>query len=84
MTGAPLRIEIQLIDSVKKGINCHKEPDSMTFTDVEYICNFMEISDSGMEKVYSSIGDGPLKWVVQDYRNYAYSGNIAPNAELFD
>ena len=82
MTGAPLRIEIQLIDSVKKGICCELEPTSMSVTNVEYICNFMEISDSGMEKIYSSIGGGPLKWVVQDYRNYAYSGNVAPNAEL--
>jgi hypothetical protein len=40
---------------------------------VEFICNIMEVSDSGMSIIRNAIGNNPLQWVVQDYRNYAFN-----------
>ena len=42
----------------------------------------MEISDSGMSKIYESLGGGPVRWVVQDYRNYSQTESISTNKEL--
>ena len=36
----------------------------------------MELSDSGMSMVKSAIGNGPVNWVVQDYRNYAFNATL--------
>ncbi len=85
MTGAPLRIEIQLVSNYLQGICTTTVLDATTpliVKDVEYICNFMEIADAGMNVIQNSLGGGPLKWVVQDYRNYQNSSAIAPNTQL--
>ena len=65
LTGAPLRIELQLVSNIA----------------VEYVANMMELSDSGMSMVKSAIGNGPLNWVVQDYRNYAFNATLKQTTE---
>jgi hypothetical protein len=82
MTGAPLRLEIQLVSDYKQAINSTVALASISVTDVEYICNFMEISDSGMSTMQGALGGGPLKWVVQDYRNYSNTASIDASREL--
>jgi hypothetical protein len=82
MTGAPLRLEIQLVSDYKQAINSTVALSSISVTDVEYICNFMEISDSGMSTIQGALGGGPLKWVVQDYRNYSNTAAIDASREL--
>ena len=78
MTGAPLRIEIQLVSDYKQALNVASNITSISLADVEYVCNFMEIGDEGMQVIYDSIG-GPgaeVKWIVQDYRNYSPTGAV--------
>ena len=81
MTGAPLRLEIVLVNNPLEGICCNKAITSIAINDVEYVCNFMELSDDAMNKI-NLASNGPLRWVVQDYRNYSHTGNIAANVEL--
>ena len=82
LNGAPLRFEIQLVATPAEAICTETAVVSFAVTDVEYIVNFMELSDSGMNIINSSLGGAPLKWVVQDYRNYSHSATIANNAQL--
>ena len=42
-------------------------------TNVEYIANFIELGDSAMSVIASSLQGQPLQFVVPDYRNYQYS-----------
>ena len=75
MTGSPLRIEIQLVSAINQVVisNANFVIPSVArkFVDnVELICNIMELSDSGMSIIKNAIGNAPVQWVVQDYRNY--------------
>jgi hypothetical protein len=81
MTGSPLRLEIQLVDNPLK-IGCSGQAlTTFAVSNVEYIGNFMELSDSGMEKV--QMASGPqLKWVVQDWRSYSHTATVADGAEI--
>ena len=81
MTGSPLRIEIQLISSINQLVLCNDNYPTVatvrSFCDnVEFVANMMELSDSGMSMVKSAIGNGPVNWVVQDYRNYAFNATL--------
>ena len=81
MTGSPLRIEIQLVSAINQLITCNDNYPVVatvrSFCDnVEFVANMMELSDSGMSMVKSAIGNGPVNWVVQDYRNYAFNATL--------
>ena len=81
MTGSPLRIEIQLVSAINQLILCNDNYPVVaavrSFCDnVEYVANMMELSDSCMSMVKSAIGNGPVNWVVQDYRNYAFNATL--------
>lgn len=81
MTGSPLRIEIQLVSAINQLLFCNDNYPTVatirSFCDnVEYVANMMELSDSGMGMVKSAIGNGPVNWVVQDYRNYAFNATL--------
>lgn len=93
MKGSPLRIEIQLVSSIQQIINSSYQTaapataatdfvahSSRKIVDnVELSVNIMEISDSGMNIIQSAIGNAPLQWVVQDYRNFSFNTNL-PNS----
>jgi hypothetical protein len=81
MTGSPLRVEIQLVDNPLKAVCSAQALNTFTVSNVEYIGNFMELSDSGMEKV--QLASGPqMKWVVQDWRSYSHTATVADGAEI--
>jgi hypothetical protein len=82
MTGAPLRIEIQLVSDVLKSVCAKVALASFSLSNVEYITNIMEISDEGMAIINNSLMGQPLKWVVQDYRNYSTTANVAASVEI--
>jgi hypothetical protein len=74
MTGAPLRLEIQLVSSIPKfmvsNVVYTNQANTKLLTKVELICNMMEISESGMDMVRKAAGP-VVQWVVSDYKNYA-------------
>ena len=82
MTGAPLRLEIQLVDNFNKfivaapaDIENHSTATGV-LTNVEFISNLMELNDHAMNIVNQS--SGPMvQWVVSDYSNYAYNATLA-------
>ena len=76
MTSAPLRMEIQLVDSGFKALAASSAVASIGITNCEYIANFIELSDNAMSMVYSSLQGQPLQFVVPDYRNYQFAAAL--------
>jgi hypothetical protein len=76
MTSAPLRVEIQLVDTLFKGLNyltlAGRTP-GLTLSNVEYVGNFIELGDPAVAMIRDSLGGSPLQFVVPDYRNYVYN-----------
>ena len=81
-TSAPLRVEIQLVNSGKIPVCSEKElaTNSFTFTEVEYVAQFMELSDNAMSIINSSLSGNPLQFVFNDYRNYVYNFTLPTSA----
>lgn len=77
-SSAPLRVEIQLVDSSLKAMSSvavakSATPQTVTLTNVEYIGQFIELSDVAVGMVQESLQGSPLQFVVPDYRNYQYT-----------
>ena len=73
--GTPLRVELQVVSSitqVARSLTAILPPTARELlTNIELVCNMMELSDTGMNIIKNAIGSGPLQWVTQDYRNYS-------------
>jgi hypothetical protein len=72
---APIRIEIQLVNNI---INAGMDVlGTMVYSlvDIEYIANFIKLSDAAMEVIWDSIGgrDGQLSFSIPQYTNYQYT-----------
>lgn len=80
-TSAPIRIEIVLVDSITKAM-CVVDTTApggnnklFNISNIEYVANFIELSDVAMGMIQQSLNGQPLQFVVPDYRNY--QGSIA-------
>lgn len=79
-TSAPLRVEIQLIDSLIKGCadltGTAVAPSTIALTNVEYVANFIELGDQAMSVIYGSLEGQPLQYCVPDFRSFTYSTTL--------
>jgi hypothetical protein len=87
MMGSPIRVEIQLVSNLFQIVSCADNNIVASATrkvvdNVELICNIMELSDSGMSIIKNAIGNAPLQWVVQDYRNYVHNAVLSSSTTL--
>ena len=80
-------MEITLVDSIYKcfnisgpsaggGTTATASFASGAITNVEYIANFIELGDSAMSVVASSLNGSPLQMVFPDWRNYQFSYSL--------
>jgi hypothetical protein len=53
---------------------------SFTFTNVEYVMNTIELSDTAMGTIQSSLNGQPLEFALSSYRNQMWNGSIAEQA----
>ena len=74
-TSDSLRLEIQLVDSIFKFCCCTSSANQSTIavTNVEFICNMIELSDEAMSIIINSIQGSPLQFVSNSIKNYATS-----------
>lgn len=72
-TSAPLRLEIQLVSSAVQCVGTITNLTPLKLSNCEYVANLIELSDSAMQMIQSSLNGQPLQYVVPDYRNYAFS-----------
>ena len=86
-TSSPIRMEITLVDSIYKcfnisgpvaggGITATASFAAGAITNVEYVANFIELGDSAMSVVASSLNGSPLQMVFPDWRNYQFSYSL--------
>lgn len=75
MSNGPLRVELQVVSSVQQIVRtltpAAAPVGKSLLTNIELVCNMIELSDTGMNIIKNSIGNGPIQWVCQDYRNYS-------------
>jgi len=81
MTSAPLRVEIQLVDTFFKAcsdMTCTSAANSaiISLKNVEYVANFIELGDSAMSIIYGSLEGQPLQYVIPDFRNYQFGQQL--------
>ena len=80
LAGSPLRLEIQLVDSLVKAMNCTCAlvPTCLTglMSNVEYVANFIELGDAAMSMIDSSLNGNPLQFVFSDYKSYQYTAAV--------
>jgi hypothetical protein len=80
-SSAPIRIELTLAQNLSEIVlqKVTTTANTVNFTNVEYIAQFIELGDSAMQQVYQSLGQEPLQFVVPGYRNYQFNATIPPN-----
>jgi hypothetical protein len=66
MTGASLRLEIQLVSNGNRAINCGQAITSFTLNNVEYCAQFIELSPGAM----NILNNRPVEWVAPSFRNF--------------
>lgn len=81
-----IRMEITLHDNLQKifGIATPTAAalglGSITVSNVEYICNLIELGDGAMSMVQESLQGAPLQFVLSDWRNFQYTTAVTANA----
>jgi len=75
-TAAPLTVEITLVSSGIAAICSNVADPTFSLTNVEYVANMIELGDSAMQTIRSSVL-GPLQFVFNDYKTFPYSAAIA-------
>ena len=78
-TSSPLTVEITLVSSGLAALCSSAVDSTFSLTNVEYVANMIELGDSAMQTIRSSV-NGPLQFVFNDYKMFPYSALIAGSA----
>ena len=81
-TSSPLRLEIQLVGLTKLAVNSQAALSSFSLTNVEYVMNCMELSDSAIATIRNSTEGNPLQFVFSDYSNIETSFSASSGSQL--
>lgn len=76
-TSSPIRLEIQLVSASINAIGSYSPLLDFELNNVEYIANFMDLSNEAMSVINGSLGGQPLQFASQSYKNYATSKDVA-------
>lgn len=82
MDSAPLRLELQLVDDIKKMLTSVAGTSTITISNVEYIANFIELSDEAVNMIVESLQGEPLQFVLPSWRNYQFSYALSNSATV--
>lgn len=80
MSGSNIRLELQLVSDPVKAFITKQSLASCTISNFEYVASFIELSDSALQIVESSLGGGDLMYCVPAYRNFVDTKTIAENS----
>lgn len=82
MDSAPLRLELQLVDDIKKMLSSVAGTSTIQVSNVEYIANFIELSDEAVNMIVESLQGEPLQFVLPSWRNYQFTYALANSATV--
>ncbi len=54
---------------------------TMNLSNVEFVANFVELSDSAMGIIAGNLEGSPLQFTFPSYKNYQYAQNITPTTD---
>lgn len=74
--GSGLRVEITLTSTANLAFCTAQTLDSYYLSDVEYVMNIIEISDTAMNMISNSLDGKPLQYVIPQYSNFVYSQSL--------
>jgi hypothetical protein len=81
--GGPLRLELALSSSPNHFVCSHRGCQDFELYNVEYIGNFIELSDSAMQIISTGLSpNGELSWVVPSYRNFVHNATLINNGTM--
>ena len=78
-----LRLEIQFVSAFSQFIGSTTamavpaDGANNVFSDCKLIANFVELSDTAMQIIESSLEGKPVQWVCQSYSNYVFNTTLA-------
>ena len=81
-TSSPLRVEIQLVSAAALAVNPQTALTSFSLTNVEYVMNCIELSDSAIATIRNSTEGNPLQFVFSDYSNIETSFSASTGSTL--
>lgn len=76
MTSAPIRVEIQLVNSALIPFVAISAMASFALTNVEIIGSFIELSDQSLSVVQQATAGAPLTMAVNRYSNLVYNATL--------
>jgi len=76
MSSAPIRVEIQLVNSALIPFVSITALASFALTNVEIIGSFIELSDQALSVVQQATAGGPLTMAVNRYSNLVYNATL--------
>jgi len=80
MTSAPLRMEIQLVANTNQAMLDFSGNIVYQMDAVEYVGNFIKLSDVAMEMIHGSLAGSPLQLCLPDWSNYQYTYGLTNGA----
>lgn len=81
-SSAPIRIELTLASNISDIVLqkvTSATANTINFTNVEYVAQFIELGDSAMQSIYDSLAQESLQFVASGYRNYQFNTSIPNN-----
>lgn len=82
LTSSPLSIQIQLVDDPAKAICSSGVISSFYLSEVEFVASFIELGDDAMSTINRSLNNGPLQYVIPQYRNYVGGGTYTGSTSI--
>lgn len=81
MSSAPLRLELQLVSNPLDAVISHKalatDGNAMVLSDVEFVAQIIELSDSAISIIKNNTGSRPLQFTYGGWKNYRWSQSVA-------
>lgn len=76
----PMRLEIQLAPNAVIPFCCPVALSTFTISNIEYVGQFIELSDQAMATIRGSLGGGDLAMAVDRWANISYSATLGTSA----
>jgi hypothetical protein len=73
-TSSPLRVEIQLVSSLSNAMICTSPNAEIKLSNIEFVANFIELSDVAMSMISQSLAGAPLQFVIPQFKNFTWAG----------
>ena len=81
LTSAPITLQLTLVDSILKFCAATSGVGSITISNIQFVAQFIELSDQAMGELTSQLGSNRLEFPLTQFKNFSttFSGLVANN-----